>query len=36
MGENKLLYTTRVHNDQGIKGTAWDEGENELRVATSS
>lgn len=36
MGENKLLYTTRVHNDQGIKGTAWVEGENELRVATSS
>lgn len=36
MAEDKLLYTTRVHNDQGIKGTAWVEGENELRVATSS
>lgn len=36
MAEDKLLYTTRVHNDQGIKGTAWVEGENGLRVATSS
>ena len=27
MAEDKLLYTTRVHNDQGIKGTAWVEGE---------
>jgi len=36
MTEDKLLYTTRVHNDQGIKGTAWVEGENGLRVATSS
>lgn len=25
-----------MHNDQGIKGTAWVEGENELRVVTSS
>jgi organic hydroperoxide reductase OsmC/OhrA len=36
MAEDKLLYTTRVHNDQGIKGTAWVEGENGLRVETSS
>lgn len=36
MAEDKLLYSTRVHNDQGIKGTAWVEGENGLRVATSS
>ncbi|MEY8371653.1 OsmC family protein [Aerococcaceae bacterium 50-4] len=36
MTEDKLLYTTRVHNDQGIKGTAWVEGENALRVTTSS
>ncbi|OFU53364.1 OsmC family protein [Aerococcus sp. HMSC10H05] len=36
MDLDKLLYTTRVHNDQGIKGTAWVEGENELRVVTSS
>ena len=36
MAEDKLLYITRVHNDQGIKGTAWVEGENELRVQTSS
>lgn len=36
MAEDKLLYTTRVHNDQGLKGTAWVEGEKELRVATSS
>lgn len=36
MAEDKLLYTTRIHNDQGIKGTAWVEGENGLRVATSS
>ncbi|MFJ8450701.1 OsmC family protein [Aerococcus viridans] len=36
MAEDKLLYTTRVHNDQGIKGTAWVEGEKEFRVATSS
>lgn len=36
MAEEKLLYSTRVHNDQGLKGTAWVEGENELRVQTSS
>lgn len=36
MDLDKLLYTTRVHNDQGIKGTAWVEGENELQVVTSS
>lgn len=36
MAEDKLLYTTRVHNDQGLKGTAWIEGANELRVQTSS
>ncbi|AMB97809.1 OsmC family protein [Aerococcus urinaeequi] len=36
MAEDKLLYSTRVHNDQGLKGTAWVEGENELRVQTSS
>lgn len=36
MAEDKLLYTTRVHNDQGLKGTAWVEGDNELRVQTSS
>lgn len=36
MAEDRLLYTTTVHNDQGMKGTAWVEGEDGLRVATSS
>lgn len=36
MTEDKLLYTTRVHNDQGMKGVAWVEGEDALQVTTSS
>lgn len=36
MAEDKLLYTTTVHNDQGLKGTAWVEGPDGLQVETSS
>jgi organic hydroperoxide reductase OsmC/OhrA len=36
MAEDQLLYTTRVHNDEGLKGTAWVEGPYGLRVETSS
>ncbi|RPA57972.1 OsmC family peroxiredoxin [Aerococcus agrisoli] len=36
MAEDQLLYTTRVHNDEGLKGTAWVEGPYGLKVETSS